>query len=462
MQTSPGRGFAAGLFLLLFAVLGGFNLALGGDELGLGNRLGRLIHGRVAEAVGPAVPLTVRELSNEIDRLGEAIRNDGIVVIKQPDVYSQARLTRHRKEFDNEMLRELGSFALVLSARIGRIDAATTTQATSLGAALSPPGTTHVSVPTPPAIPTPAAPEQVDFSNSVFKSMSVGQGTGNLGLEPTVYLDEKKRFLEHLDQIRRISMGPDQNDSSGYGLYLVRLPASITPGECTYEGHGAEVSISVEHEFRPDFLPTTFRNLVINDVVDQLGPLVYEVLRTNPAGGPPFRKLLADKGRLEAERMKAMESLKNNFMSGLVALTKGKPASELGGDLLVNPQLVDFVVRQEPPGREALVRDAVVARLQAVADAISSLRAINPDRYGDILAFLQNAIGQVRSDGITAGARKNLVDTVETSLFNLLLPMSTRGGSNCPRNRCENRSSARCSSAFTRRPCPTMWRSWTL
>ncbi len=101
-----------------------------------------------------------------------------------------------------------------------------------------------------------------------------------LGVEPTVYLDEKKRFLEALAQIRRINHGPDQNDSSGYGLYLVRLPVSITPGECTYQGYGAEIAVTAEHEFPPDFLQSAFRNLVINDLVDQLGPVVYEVIRS--------------------------------------------------------------------------------------------------------------------------------------------------------------------------------------
>ena len=75
-------------------------------------------------------------------------------------------------------------------------------------------------------------------------------------------------------------MGPDQNDSYGYGLYLVRLPVSITPGECTYQGHGADLSVQVEHEFGPYFLPTTFHNLVVNDLVDQLAPYIYESIRS--------------------------------------------------------------------------------------------------------------------------------------------------------------------------------------
>jgi hypothetical protein len=58
------------------------------------------------------------------------------------------------------------------------------------------------------------------------------------------------------------------------------MPVSITPGECTYQGHGAEVALTVEHEFPPDFLRSTIRNLIVNDLVDQLGPVVYEVIRS--------------------------------------------------------------------------------------------------------------------------------------------------------------------------------------
>ena len=111
--------------------------------------------------------------------------------------------------------------------------------------------------------------------------LNVGLKTGlALGLEPTIYLDEKKRFLEHLNEIRRNNRGPDQNDSSAYGLYLIRVPVSITPGQRTGQGYGAELSIKAEHEFGPDFLAKTFRGLVINDIVDQLGPVVYEIIRS--------------------------------------------------------------------------------------------------------------------------------------------------------------------------------------
>ena len=233
--------------------------------------------------------------------------------MKQPDVFSQARMTRFRNDFENQMSSDLANFHLVLAARINRLDAATTTSTTALGAALAAPGTTNVSAPQASATGANsvlAMPTTTPFSNgtSLFGSQvqpnqgTFGQlGLGNnyfgpnptsgasaplaLGVDPTVYLDEKKRFLDHLNQIRRINLGPDQNDSSGYGLYLVRLPASITPGECTYQGHGGELSVHVEHQFGPDFLPTTFRNLVINDLIDQLSPLIYEVIRSDAVTG---------------------------------------------------------------------------------------------------------------------------------------------------------------------------------
>ena len=298
----------------------------------------------------PSQPMTVSELCHRLDCLTSELRKDGLIVVKQPDVFSQARLTRFRNDFENQMSTDLANFHLVLSARINRLDAATTTQTTALGAALSAPGTTNVSAP--PA----SATSVLGTTNNLFSGgtslfgsqISPSQGTfGNLGLatnnfgpvtsgtasaalglgvDPTVYLDEKKRFLEHLNEIRRINLGPDQNDSSGYGLYLVRLPVSITPGECTLQGHGAELSVSVEHEFTPNFLPAAFRSLVINDVVDQLGPFVYEVIRSGF-----YEKYL--KPRQEArDALKTLErqhdQLANSLASVLIGIFQNQRASQ--------------------------------------------------------------------------------------------------------------------------------------
>src|SRR5262249_15115814 len=143
-------------------------------------------------------PMPVVALAKRLDRLAGDLRDDGLVLVKQPDVFSQARLTHYRTDFETQMKKDLETFHLVLSARIGRLDAATTIQTTSLAGALSSfssatgnrdskqktdnePGASY------------------DPSKTSFGSLTVDPSL-KLGVEPTVYLDEKKRFLEHLNQ----------------------------------------------------------------------------------------------------------------------------------------------------------------------------------------------------------------------------------------------------------------------
>jgi hypothetical protein len=271
----------------------------------------------------PSRPMTVSELCCRLDCIAEELRDKGLVQVKQPDVFSQARMTRFRNDFENQLSSDLANFHLVLAARINRLDSATTTSATALGAALSAPGTTNVAVPS--AGNTSAAASLLTPSNGLFPSTtqpslfgssapglfnSLGVGPNalttpsaantaalTLGVEPTIYLEEKQRFLNYLNHLRRLNFGPDQNDSSGYGLYLVRMPVSITPGECTYQGHGADLSVQVEHEFTPDFLPSAFRRLAINDVVDQLAPFLYELIR-----GGYYETVLKPRHQAKVER----------------------------------------------------------------------------------------------------------------------------------------------------------------
>ncbi len=248
-------------------------------------------------ADGPEQPVSVIDISNRLDHLSESLRDDGLVVVKRPDVFSQARMTHFRTDFENQLVTDLKMFHLVLAARINRLDSATTTQTTNLSGALAAPGTTNLhsvggstssaGLPSPPsAASIPGTSSTLDPTKNSFSSLGLDTNIPNaqavlgLGVDPTVYLDEKRRFLEHLNQLRRINHGPDQNDSSGYGLYLIRLPVSITPGERTYQGFGAELAVTAEHEFPPDFLQSSFRNLVINDLVDQLSPPIYEVIRS--------------------------------------------------------------------------------------------------------------------------------------------------------------------------------------
>ena len=105
----------------------------------------------------------------------------------------------------------------------------------------------------------------------------------SLGIEPNVHLDEKADYISHLHRIRRVNLGDDNSDSAGYGLYLMRVPVSIEPGDKTKKGFGAVVDVTMRHDFGPRFLPATYRNLVINDVVDELAPVIYELIRSGDA-----------------------------------------------------------------------------------------------------------------------------------------------------------------------------------
>ena len=54
---------------------------------------------------------------------------------------------------------------------------------------------------------------------------------GPSGSEPTTYEDQKKRFLDHLHELRCINEGDDNTDAPGYALNLVRLPVSVFLGQ---------------------------------------------------------------------------------------------------------------------------------------------------------------------------------------------------------------------------------------
>jgi hypothetical protein len=262
-------------------------------------------------------PPTLTQVARMIDCIQNDILNQGTVVIKQPDIWSQARMTKFRKEFEDTMSTDLNKFQTYISAQIARSDAASFSSQTALAASISPVATpvapqggtttseltaatsllgTGSTLPLPFGTPTNVAPGTAVVSNfSLLAGTNPNQTTVNpttgalqntpipLGLEPTVTLDEKADYITHLHRLRRINLGDDNADSAGYGLYLMRVPVSILPGDKTVKGYGAVVNITMRHEFSPKFLPITYRNLVISDVVDMLAPVIHELIRTGKA-----------------------------------------------------------------------------------------------------------------------------------------------------------------------------------
>jgi hypothetical protein len=277
---------------------------------------------------------SVMTLAHEIDHLEHHIDRFGTIVAKTPAIWGEARLTKHRREFEQQMSTQLDKFTLLLNGMISRSDQAYLMQAMSLSAAISGPAATEhipgatpnaastVSVISPPQInastgapsltpgisstqqpttPTPGTPSQTiftvpststnvyqspPFANAPFSVFSQGVGgfaSSNLSLEPTIQLDQRARYLNHLHEIRRINEGDDTADAPGYELTLVRIPVSILPGKCTRVGHGAEITMSIESQYGEELLLRTYRNLVINDLVDLLGIPVMHLAKATSA-----------------------------------------------------------------------------------------------------------------------------------------------------------------------------------
>ncbi len=245
---------------------------------------------------------TIRALAHDLDELESHVERYGSVVPKQPDVWGQARLTRHREQFEKEMETEFGKFSDSLQGSLSRSDQAYVADSFALSAAISgrqagaaspnvvvnaaTAAGTKTETPTvlkPLDLPT-VAEQQDTFAgftkitrNDVPKPPDVkfvttaGTAIAGISLEPTVHLDQKARYLNHLNELRRTNEGDDTADSPGYSLNLVRIPVSVLPGKKTGVGCGAEVTMTLTPYLGDELLPTTFRNLVLNDLTDQIG-----------------------------------------------------------------------------------------------------------------------------------------------------------------------------------------------
>ncbi|MFM9058567.1 MAG: hypothetical protein ACKOSQ_05540 [Planctomycetaceae bacterium] len=235
----------------------------------------------------------VERLAARIDWLQHQLDADGSIVAKEPDVWGQSRLMRHRYEYEEQMRRQLGAFTERSSAAIRRSDQAFLGMALAVQSASGrrrgpndvavPDATGSASVVNSIQGLLPTTNEAVGRSDPVIIARTAPFAVPEappgfrfadqpLGLEPTVHLDHLSRYLHHLAELRRVNEGDDSADAPGYALNLVRIPVSVTPGGRTCTGHGAEITIRVEPVLGPDLLPATFRNLVINDLVDVIAP----------------------------------------------------------------------------------------------------------------------------------------------------------------------------------------------
>jgi hypothetical protein len=230
----------------------------------------------------PPCRTPLQEMAAAVDYLEREIDGYGSVVVKQPDVWGEARWTKHRQDYEKVLAKELENFKFTVNASIREADTSFLLNAAALGNAVDSDGnpgadvTQILTTSTKDGVVTSAFPQPSYITQDGFKVVNP-QGTEVLGvaLEPTEFLDQMSRYIDHLNQLRRINEGDDTADAAGYALNLLRIPVSVLPGEKTRCGYGAEVTMTLTPELTEDLLPTTFKDLVLNDLVDQLGlPLV--------------------------------------------------------------------------------------------------------------------------------------------------------------------------------------------
>jgi len=90
-----------------------------------------------------------------------------------------------------------------------------------------------------------------------------------ISLEPTISLDQRARFINHLHELRRINEAttrPTRRLCPQPG----RIPVSILPGKCTDKGYGAEVTMTLTAHLNEELAAHHLPNLVLNDLVDQI------------------------------------------------------------------------------------------------------------------------------------------------------------------------------------------------
>lgn len=224
-----------------------------------------------------------------IDGLDRSMNQQGTIGVKSPDVWGQDRLAKFRSEYEMQMAQWLKvGFKGVINASISRSEA----QAQRLQLAAGMGDTATTTTTTKGATTTTTSDDErtkallslISTQNAATAAVAAqaalpaakptvpitaDPSAGGM-LEPTVVLDEHSHYLNHLNQLRRINAGDDLTDRPGYGLYLVRIPVTLSPGPKSRKGKGAIITVSAKSLMDRDTMRYTLRNAVINEAVASL------------------------------------------------------------------------------------------------------------------------------------------------------------------------------------------------
>ena len=173
----------------------------------------------------PADPCLV-DLAARLDWLERHLDTYGSVVVKHPDVWGQSRLMRHRQEYEEQLRAQLDQFAYRSNAAIRRSDQSYLGMALALEAAT---GRRRG----PEQVPLPSTGGSASVINQIEGMLPTGNESvgrsdtaiigrtqplafaenpagfrfddGPISLEPTLHLDQLSRYLNHLNELRRIN-----------------------------------------------------------------------------------------------------------------------------------------------------------------------------------------------------------------------------------------------------------------
>ncbi len=256
---------------------------------------------------GQSAGTPVEQLARQIDKLEKHIDQNGSIVIKTPDVWGESRLMRHRSDVETQLKARLGAFDFRINAIQSTRDAAFLATAVALQEQIAAGVTAVPATATTPG--TPGSPGDVsaltatsfnaassrmignptDGTNTflVPRNVFLTQTKPTIGIEPVIELDQMNRYLQHLNELRRLNEGDDNSDTPGYALNLIRIPVSVLPGRRTEQGFGAEVQITIDPYMSDEILPMAFKDFVINGVVDRIS---FDVFQLSSKADIPVRE----------------------------------------------------------------------------------------------------------------------------------------------------------------------------
>ncbi len=194
----------------------------------------------------------------------------GTISVKTPDVWGQDRLSKFRSEYEAEMAAWLKvGFKGDINASVRRSETEATQIQVGGDLVRASAKASTVQTQTDDATIASLAKVRTGLDATLPPSQSTPDKT-SVTLEPTVVLDEHSNYLNHLNQLRRVNAGDDLADRPGYGLYLIRIPVTLSPGPRSRRGKGAIITVSAKPVMTKHTLHNALRNVVINDSVNNL------------------------------------------------------------------------------------------------------------------------------------------------------------------------------------------------